>query len=145
MSGIRTVAFDTDPEVVRRARLLEQDVFYGDGTSHAVLKNVGIKSARAVVVTLTNPKVAEQAVAVLHRDFPRLPIYARAFDQVHAVSLRDAGAERVVPEMVQTSVELGSLLLKEVYDKEPEYLDWADKMGGFGIGLQDSEAKKWIR
>lgn len=141
VSGIRTVALDADPGVVRRARLLEQDVFYGDGTSHAVLKHAGIKSARAVVVSLTNLRVAEQAVAVLRRDFPRLPIYARAVDQVHAASLRDAGAERVVPEMVQTSVELGSLLLKEVYYKKPEYLDWADKMGAYGVALQDSKTK----
>jgi CPA2 family monovalent cation:H+ antiporter-2 len=76
-----------------------------------VLKAAAVERAQAVVVTLDQPDSAGRTVQVVRQLLPDLPILARAHDLTQCARLRSAGATRVVPEIVEGSLQLGGALL----------------------------------
>ncbi|KAF7843061.1 K(+) efflux antiporter 3, chloroplastic isoform X1 [Senna tora] len=106
------VAFDLDPTVVKAARNLGFPTLYGDGSRPAVLQSAGISSPKAIMVMYTEKKRAIEAVQRLRLTFPSIPIYARAQDLKHLLDLKKAGATDAILENAETSLQLGSKLLK---------------------------------
>ncbi|KAL0559812.1 hypothetical protein IC582_000189 [Cucumis melo] len=106
------VAFDIDLSVVKTSRKLGFPVLYGDGSRPAVLQSAGISSPKAVMVMFTEKKATIDAVQKLRLAFPAIPIYARAKDVVHLLDLKTAGATDAILEDAETSLQLGSKLLK---------------------------------
>ncbi|KAL7227499.1 hypothetical protein ACSBR1_022371 [Camellia fascicularis] len=106
------VAFDIDPSVVKSSRTLGFPVLYGDASRPAVLQSAGISSPKAVMVMYTGRKKTIEAVQRLRLAFPAIPIYARAQDLSHLLDLKKAGATDAILENAETSLQLGSKLLK---------------------------------
>eukprot|EP00898_Chlorokybus_atmophyticus_P007421 jgi/Chlat1/7680/Chrsp64S07175 len=111
-SALPYVAFDLQTRRVQAARRLGFPVYYGDGSRADVLRTVGIKRPKAIMVIYTSRRRAVDAVENLRASFPSVPIYARAGDLSHLLELRDAGATEVVLETVETSLQMGTLLLE---------------------------------
>lgn len=106
------IAFDLNPSVVKTSRKLGFPVLYGDGSSPAVLQSAGISSPKAVMVMYTGKKRTLEAVQRIRLAFPATPIYARAQDLKHLLDLKKAGATDAILENAETSLQLGSKLLK---------------------------------
>ena len=113
---IRYVALDLDPELVAQARRRGIPVFYGDASRADVLKAAGIQRAQMAVSTLDDPEVASRAVQVLRRLRASMPIVARAHDVAECERLVKAGATAAVPEIVEGSLQLGGVLLRQLGD-----------------------------
>jgi CPA2 family monovalent cation:H+ antiporter-2 len=113
------VALDLDSEQVAKARYRGLPVFFGDASQVEVLKAAAVERAQAVVITLDEPLSANKTVHVLRHLLPDIPILARARDVAQGEKLAMAGASRVVPEMVEGSLQLGGVLLQTV-GKSPE-------------------------
>ncbi|MCO5612748.1 hypothetical protein L7F22_067017 [Adiantum nelumboides] len=111
-AGWRFVAFDLDPAQVKAARKLGFPVLYGDGSRPAVLQTAGITMPKAVMVMYTDRGKALEAVERLRLTFPGIPIYARAEDLSHLLALKSAGATDAILENTETSLQLGSVLLR---------------------------------
>ncbi|CAN6555318.1 unnamed protein product [Malus baccata var. baccata] len=106
------VAFDLDPSVVKASRELGFPILYGDGSRPAVLQSAGIASPKAVMVMYTARSKTTEAVQRLRHAFPAIPIYARALDLKHLLELKQSGATDAILESAETSLQLGSKLLK---------------------------------
>lgn len=106
------VAFDLDPKVVKAGRKMGFPILYGDGSRPAVLQTAGISSPKAVMVMYTGKQQATDAVQRLRLAFPAIPIYARAQDLKHLLELKKSGATDALLENAETSLQLGSKLLK---------------------------------
>eukprot|EP00257_Ricinus_communis_P004741 XP_002518305.2 K(+) efflux antiporter 3, chloroplastic isoform X1 [Ricinus communis] len=112
LAGWPYVAFDLNPSVVKASRRLGFPVLYGDGSRPAVLQTAGISSPKAFMIMHTGKKRTIEAVQRLRLAFPGIPIYARAQDLVHLLDLKKAGATDAILENAETSLQLGSRLLK---------------------------------
>lgn len=106
------VAFDLNPSVVKESRKLGFPILYGDASRPAVLLSAGITSPKAVMIMYTDKKRTIEAVQRLRLAFPAIPIYARAQDMMHLLDLKKAGATDAILENAETSLQLGSKLLK---------------------------------
>ncbi|GAB4853373.1 K(+) efflux antiporter 3, chloroplastic [Ancistrocladus abbreviatus] len=106
------VAFDLNPAVVKAARKLGFPAMYGDGSRPAVLQSAGISSPKAVIVMYTGKKRTVEAVQRIRLAYPAVPIYARAQDLLHLLDLKKSGATDAILENAETSLQLGSQLLK---------------------------------
>ncbi|KAG8368562.1 hypothetical protein BUALT_Bualt15G0058400 [Buddleja alternifolia] len=111
-AGWPFVAFDLDPSVVKTYRKLGFPVLYGDGSRPAVLQSAGVSSPKAVMVMYTGKTKTLEAVQRIRLAFPAIPIYARAQDMMHLLDLKKAGATDAILENAETSLQLGSKLLK---------------------------------
>jgi CPA2 family monovalent cation:H+ antiporter-2 len=119
---VRYVALDLNPDLVAEARRHGRMVYYGDASRIDVLKAAGIERARIAVSTLDDPRIASRAVQVLRRVRPALPIIARARDLADCERLVEAGATIAIPEVVEGSLQLGGVLLRQLGDS-PDRVD----------------------
>lgn len=87
-------------------------VLYGDGSRPAVLQTAGIAQPKAVMVMYTGRQKSVQSVERLRQAFPQVPIYARAQDLQHLLELKHAGITDCILENAETSLQLGSVLLR---------------------------------
>ncbi|CAI0448611.1 unnamed protein product [Linum tenue] len=112
MAGMPYVAFELNPSVVKASRKIGFPILYGDGSSPEVLRAAGISSPKAVMITYTGKKKSIEAIQKLRLAFPGIPIYARAQNITHLLDLKKAGATDAILENAETSLQLGSKLLK---------------------------------
>lgn len=106
------VAFDLNPSVVKESRKLGFPIFYGDGSRPSVLQSAGISSPKAVMIMYKERRRSIEAVQRLRLAFPAIPIYARAQDPIHLLDLKKSGATDAILENAETSLQLGSKLLR---------------------------------
>ena len=101
------IALDLDSNAVARARKSGKPVHYGDVRRSDVLKNSHAASARAIVLTMDNPAANASVVAAIKRAGITTPVVARARDTQIATELYSLGAEEVVLETFEASLQMG--------------------------------------
>lgn len=106
------IAIDIDGEAVVKHRQSGLPVYFGDAARPEMLRRAGADSAQAAVVTMDSPKHAEQTVRALRREWPVLPVFARARDAYHAERLMRLGATSVVQEFMESSLQLSAHILE---------------------------------
>ena len=106
--GVRYVALDNDPDVVRGLRERDIPCLYGDGASRRVLQTAGAEHAALAVVALPLAEQAQRAVRQLRALNPTIPILARTHDRAHHETLRQAGAT----EVIQPELEAAGTLIR---------------------------------
>ena len=109
--GVPYVAIESDAKVVARERQAGIPLIYGDASRPELLRRLRLDQAQAVVLTMDHVAAAIHATHGIRRTLPGIHIIARARDEKHALALREAGANRVVPETLESSLQLtGSVL-----------------------------------
>ena len=114
MHGLPFIAVDGDPRLVRRERDAGAPVFYGDATRHDFLNRCGLGTARGLVLTLNDTRVAEEVVSAARAERGDLTIVARARDAEQARRLYDLGATDAVPETIEASLQLSEAALVDM-------------------------------
>jgi monovalent cation:proton antiporter-2 (CPA2) family protein len=105
------LALDTDADLVAQFRHKGASILFGDARRADILRKMDIERAGAFVTTMDSPSAAERVVEEVHRNWPQVPIYARARDVLHATRLIARGATHVVPETIEASLQLSELVL----------------------------------
>nr|AKQ04636.1 sodium/hydrogen exchanger, monovalent cation:H+ antiporter-2, CPA2 family [uncultured Gemmatimonadetes bacterium Rifle_16ft_4_minimus_7] len=111
-AGIGYVILEQNGQVVRRARLEREPILFGDGTRHEVLERVGIAKARVIVFAISAPAAEHRGVAVARQLNPGIRIVVRTRYVAALDDLSRAGADEVVPEEFETSLEVFARVLR---------------------------------
>ncbi len=106
------VALDLDGDTVRRESRGGVPIYYGDGTNPNVLRHLRIQDARVFVVAISDPFAARRAVQVARSLNPQIHIVVRTRYLRELSELHDMGADDVVPEEFETSIEIFALVLR---------------------------------
>ena len=112
-ADIPYTVIEMDPEIVRTARADGEPIFYGDAVHEAVLHHVNIKSARVVVVAISDDAAARRIVATAHALNPATHIVVRTRHVAEVEPLYQVGANEVIPEEFETSIEIFTRVLME--------------------------------
>nr|WP_262415172.1 MULTISPECIES: monovalent cation:proton antiporter-2 (CPA2) family protein [Pseudomonas] len=107
-AGQSYVALDNDPVRIQEAATAERDVHYGDSTRGDLLTAVGLLRARLLVIAVDQADVALRVLKEARRLNPTVPILVRTRDDSQSAELKAAGASEVVPELLESSLMLGS-------------------------------------
>jgi CPA2 family monovalent cation:H+ antiporter-2 len=97
---------EMNPDTVRTEARRGEPVYYGDATNEAVLAQAGATRARIAAVVIGDPVATRQIVALLRRMNPSLHILARTRFISEVQTLYHLGANDVVPEEFETSLEI---------------------------------------
>jgi CPA2 family monovalent cation:H+ antiporter-2 len=108
------VALDLDPRRITECRKLNIPVFFGDARRKVMLEKAGADRAAAVVVALDSTDTIAQTVTNIRQYWPALHVYARARDVKTTAELVALGANLVVPDNVESSLQLGSQVLHDL-------------------------------
>lgn len=110
--GIRYIALENDVRVVAQQRAKGLPVYFGNAARAELLHKLHVGHAAAVVLTMDHPASALYAVKAIRHEYPHVPLFARSRDEKHAIRLKEAGASVVIPETLETSLQLSALILQ---------------------------------
>ncbi|MEX1250460.1 MAG: cation:proton antiporter, partial [Hyphomonas sp.] len=113
------VAIDREPDKIRMARKAGVHAYVGDAARPEFLRATGISRAAMLIITVDDPDRAEAMVRCALELRPDLTILARAHDGDHMIRLSAAGADHVVPEAIESGLQLVRIALEIFgYDQE---------------------------
>jgi monovalent cation:H+ antiporter-2, CPA2 family len=120
-TNISYSVLEIDREMVKVMRRKGEPIYYGDCTEKKALLRAGIDHARAVVLGISDTTAIRNSIAMIrdinHKAF--IIVRARTLDDVAA--LYKAGADVVVTEKFETSIQIFSQLLNH-FTVDPELI-----------------------
>ncbi len=111
--GISYRILDMNPTLVRAARAAGEPIFFGDGTRPEVLREAGLQRARVLVVAISDRAGTAHVVSQARRLRPDLYLIVRTRYVAEIERLYRLGANQVIPEEFETSVEIFARVLQE--------------------------------
>ena len=115
------IALDLDGDTVRREAQHGISLYYGDATNPHVLRHVKVEDAKVLVVAISDPFMARRAVQVARALNSKLHIVVRTRYLRELEELHQLGADDVVPEEFETSIEIFALVLR-TYNMPQEFV-----------------------
>ena len=106
------LALDLDGDTVSREAKHGVPVYYGDATNPNVLRHMKIEDAKVLVVALSDPFITRRTVQVAKGLNPKLHVVVRTRYLRELEELHQLGADDVVPEEFETSIEIFALVLR---------------------------------
>jgi CPA2 family monovalent cation:H+ antiporter-2 len=111
IAHIPYLIIEMNPQTVRDEKAKGEPIHYGDSVQEAVLEAADIETARVVVVAISDPVATRQIIAVARRLNPKVYIIARTRYLQEMKPLYELGADEVIPEEFETSVEIFTRIL----------------------------------
>ena len=105
-ANIPYVIIETNPETVRREKKEGKNILYGDATHMPVLEHAGITSARVAVIAISDYVASRQIVGQIKELNPYIYLIVRTRFVTEIDTLRELGADEVIPEEYETAVEI---------------------------------------
>lgn len=111
-TGVGHLVVEADPDRASLARHDGVRVIRADATGAEWLEVAGVEQSLGVVVTIPEPDAARQVLLACRKRGPdaRLIVRTRYLSEVDA--LRKAGADEVIPEEFETSIEIVARVLR---------------------------------
>lgn len=116
-------ALDTSIAQVDFVKRFGAKIYYGDAGRIDILRAAGAHKAQAFVLAIDNVEHSVRVAEVVRKNFPDLPIYARARDRIHVHRLMDLGVTIIERETFLAALALTTRLLR-------------------GLGLKPDEVKR---
>jgi len=133
---------EMNAEVVRTERDKGEPICYGDATHEAVLEQVNVKDARVVVVAISDPAATRRIIDMVKRLNPSVYLIVRTRYAQELESLHELGANEVIPEEFETSVEIFTRVLKKYLIPANEIEKFVSDIRSDGYEMLRSLAKK---
>lgn len=112
-TGIPYVIIEMNPDVVRQERYNGEPIFFGDAVHLEVLRLANIDTARVAVVAISDAAATTRIVDLIHKSNPQVHIIVRTRYVQDIGELYSLGANDVIPEEFETSVEIFTLVLRK--------------------------------
>ena len=123
LSGIPYAVIEMNPETVRNEQAQGEPIYYGDSTQEVVLQHANIKDARIVVTAINDAAATRRIIEIIRRLNQKVYLIVRTRYFQEMKPLYELGANEVIPEEFETSVEIFTRVLAK-------YLIPKDKIEG---------------
>ena len=118
-AGIPYVVIELNADTVREEQEKGEPIFFGDAGQEPVLQHARVETARALVVTVGDPASLYGIIDNARRLNPEIYLVIRTRFVDNVDDLYAAGADEVIPEEFETSIEiLNRVLMKYLIPKE---------------------------
>jgi CPA2 family monovalent cation:H+ antiporter-2 len=111
--GIPFQVIELNDKLVKEAQKQNLPVVFGDATRKEVLHQAGVEHARMVVIAISDPSATRSAVASIRSVSHKTVILVRTRYVIEVDSLMNLGANLVIPEEFETSIEIFSRVLEQ--------------------------------
>jgi CPA2 family monovalent cation:H+ antiporter-2 len=114
-TGLPYRVLDLNAEAVRVAQAAGESISFGDATRAVVLRHVGAKAAAVVVVAISDPRATRRVVSTVRELNPTAALIVRTRFVSEIEELSRLGADEVIPEEFETSVEIFARVLRRMH------------------------------
>lgn len=109
--GVPYVILELNAEEVRRAKAKGEKINFGDATRREVLRHAGIEKAWSLVLAMSDARAAQLTVKQARRLNKDMHIIVRTRYVSQITELLKVGADEVIPEEFETSIEIFARVL----------------------------------
>ena len=113
--GIPFCILEMNPDLIHEAGRRGETVSFGDGSRPEILEQAGIQDARVLVIAISDSTATAQIVSIARRMRSDLTIIVRTRYVAELDSLYRLGANEVIPEEFETSVEIFARVLQQFH------------------------------
>jgi len=110
-SEIPYVILELNINAVKAMKKKGEPIYYGDGTSLEILHKMGVQHAKILVIAISDAAATRRIVQIARQENPALHIIVRTRYVLEVEDLKKLGANEVIPEEFETSVEVFSRVL----------------------------------
>jgi len=114
-AGIDYMIIELNPDLVMESRKQGEPIIFGDATSEGVLSHAGIPTARIAVVAINDPVAVRKIVSICRGLSSELTIIVRTRYVSEVEALHEIGADEVIAEEFETSVEIFTVVLNKYF------------------------------
>lgn len=127
-SGVPYVVLEINSDTVKEMKAKGEPIYYGDGTSAEILYKLGLERAKLLVVAISDPASTRRIVSITRHENPDIYIIVRTRYLAEVDDLRALGADEVIPEEFETSIEIFSRVLARYNFPRSLITDMVDKV-----------------
>lgn len=110
-ANIPHVIIEVNPDTVRRERDKGEIIYYGDASQEEVLSEANVQQALVLVVTIPSPGDARRIILNARKLNPHVHLIMRTRFITDMEEMFKLGADEVIPEEFETSVEIFTRVL----------------------------------
>jgi len=107
------IVVELDGELVKHALSEKVPVLYGDASHRATLTRAGITQAKIIVFSIPDHQATAQSVRLARTLNPDIFVMVKTRFSSQVDELKKCGANQVIPEEFETSIEIFSRVLRE--------------------------------
>ena len=105
VNNFDAVVIDHDASVVDEFRKYKSKVYYGNALKIEFLVSAGLNEAKLFIAATGNRFTQVKLVEMVKKYYPHVKVIARAIDRHHVYELEEAGADFVIRELFDASLE----------------------------------------
>lgn len=110
-ANIPYMILELNPQIVREQKARGEPIIYGDAVQEHMLEAVHVNKARIVVIAISDPRATKAIVSNIRQISPSVHIVVRTRYVKEIETLLGLGANEVIPEEFETSIEIFSRVL----------------------------------
>ena len=141
-SGIPYLVLEVNPDTVREERSKGEPIFFGDATQEAVLRHLHIRDARILVIVINDPTATRRITELARKLNPKIHIIVRTRFVREVEPLYQLGANEVIPEEFETSVEIFSRVMGKYLHPRHEIEKFVAEIRSEGYGMLRSLSRE---
>lgn len=126
--GIPYAILEMNSDTVRAMKKKGEPINYGDGTSPEILRHMGAEHARLLVVAISDPASTRRIVSAARHQNPELYVIVRTKYLAEVDDLTALGADEVIPEEFETSIEIFARVLNRYRFPRHVIMDMAERI-----------------
>jgi CPA2 family monovalent cation:H+ antiporter-2 len=115
VAGIPYAVIEMNPDTVRSEQAKGEPICYGDATNEPILRHANLDRARIVVVAINDPTGTRRIIEAVRRLNRTVHLIVRTRYLQEMNSLYQLGADEVIPEEFETSVEIFTRVLTRYF------------------------------
>jgi CPA2 family monovalent cation:H+ antiporter-2 len=127
-SEIPYIALEMNSETVREMKKKGEPIYYGDGTNKEILDKLNVRKARLLVIAISDPASTRRIVSVARHENPDIHIIVRTRYLGEVEDLVALGANEVIPEEFETSIEIFARVLDRYRFPRNVIIDMAERV-----------------
>ncbi len=112
-SNIPYVIVEMNPITVKRERAKGEPIFYGDATNPYLMEHLHVNQARVAIIAISDPNATRKVIINIRGICQTVYLIVRTRFVSEIESYEQIGANEVIPEEFETSIEIFSRLLHQ--------------------------------
>ncbi|HQV52765.1 MAG: cation:proton antiporter [Flavobacteriales bacterium] len=134
-NSIPCAVLEEDPDLADKAKALDVPVLIGDASNLHLLEQAHVERARVVVIAISDPSETLKIVAGVRSLTAKAHIIVRTRHVAELQANYDAGANEVIPEEFETSIEIFHHVLRKYLIPETQIQDLVAEMRSDHYGM----------
>lgn len=129
------VIVEMNSKTVKEEKSKGEFILFGDATNVYILEKVNIRLAKMIVIVINDPEATKKIIKLSKKLNPNIYILARTRYIMEVPNLKELGANEVIPEEFETSIQIFRRILEHYQFSLPEIEFFAEELRISGYDL----------